>query len=81
MADYNSRTADKFVVRFPDGMRDQVAAAAGEVFTSMNTFVIQAIAEKLDRDKRQDLLLDALAFAATSQHISIRQVTHPAELN
>ena len=70
----DSRTADKFVVRFPDGMRDQVAAAAGEVFTSMNTFVIQAIAEKLDRDKLQEIALIVLARAA-------HQVTQPAELN
>ena len=60
----DSRTADKFVVRFPDGMRDQVAAAAGEVFTSMNTFVIQAVAEKLDRDKLQEIALIVLARAA-----------------
>jgi len=26
--EYGSRDADKFVVRLPDGMRDQVAAAA-----------------------------------------------------
>lgn len=70
----DSRTADKFVVRFPDGMRDQVAAAAGEVFTSMNTFVIQAIAEKLDRDKLQEIALLVLARAA-------QQVTQPTELN
>ena len=70
----DSRTADKFVVRFPDGMRDQVAAAAGEVFTSMNTIIVQAIAEKLDRDKLQEIALLVLARAA-------QQVTHPTELN
>ena len=70
----HSRTADKFIVRFPDGMRDQVATAAGEVFTSMNTFVIQAVAEKLDRDKLQEIALIVLARAA-------HQVTQTAELN
>ena len=70
----DSRTADKFIVRFPDGMRDQVAAAAGEVFTSMNTFVVQAVAEKLDRDKLQEIALIVLARAA-------HQVTQPTELN
>lgn len=70
----DSRTADKFVVRFPDGMRDQVAAAAGEVFTSMNTFVVQAVAEKLDRDKLQEIALIVLARVA-------HQVTQPTELN
>lgn len=70
----DSRTADKFVVRFPDGMRDQVAAAAGEVFTSMNTIIVQAIAEKLDRDKLQEIALLVLARAA-------QQVTQPTELD
>lgn len=70
----DSRTADKFVVRFPDGMRDQVAAAAGEVFTSMNTFVVQAVAEKLDRDKLQEIALIVLARVA-------HQVTQPTELD
>lgn len=70
----DSRTADKFVVRFPDGMRDQVAAAANQEFTSMNTFVIQAIAEKLDRDKLQEIALIVLARVA-------HQVTQPTELN
>jgi len=55
-----SREQDKFVVRMPDGMRDQVAKAADASYTSMNTFVVQAIAEKLDRGRRQELLLDAL---------------------
>jgi len=60
---YNSRTADKFVVRLPDGIRAQVETAAAGEFTSMNTFVIQAIAEKLDRQQRQEVLLDALVAA------------------
>ena len=77
MADYNSRNADKFVVRMPEDMRLQMQRAANKQFSSMNTFIVQALAEKLDRDNRQELLLDALAFAATSQHIHIRQVTHP----
>ncbi|WP_447593610.1 Arc family DNA-binding protein [Aquipseudomonas campi] len=59
----NSRTADKFVVRMPDGVRSRVEAAAGLDHTSMNTFVVQAIEEKLARAKRQELLLDALEQA------------------
>jgi predicted transcriptional regulator len=70
MSAYNSRTADKFMIRLPDDMRAQVEAAAGKQFTSMNTFIVQAIAEKLDHDKRQELLLDALAFAATAMRVS-----------
>ena len=61
----NSRTADKFVVRLPDGMRSQVEDQADDQHISMNTFVIQAIKEKLARGVRQELLLDALERAAS----------------
>ncbi|MBU0792292.1 MAG: Arc family DNA-binding protein [Gammaproteobacteria bacterium] len=57
---YDSRSADKFVVRMPEGMREKVDEAAAEQFFSMNTFIIQAIAEKLDRDNRAQRLIDAL---------------------
>nr|WP_221932087.1 Arc family DNA-binding protein [Pseudomonas mendocina] len=60
----NSRTADKFVVRMPDGVRSRVEAAADLDHTSMNTFAVQAIEEKLARAKRQELLLDALELVA-----------------
>lgn len=59
----SSRDADKFVIRLPYGMRSEVDVAAEDQFTSMNSFILQAIAEKLDRAARQDLLLDALAEA------------------
>ncbi len=60
----DSRTADKFVIRYPEGMRALVSQASFDGYMSMNTYVIQAIAEKLDRDKRQELLLDVLVAAA-----------------
>lgn len=66
----NSRTADKFVVRLPDGVRARVDAAAQLDHTSMNTFFVQAIEEKLARAKRQELLLDALERQVESQGAS-----------
>lgn len=67
----NSRDADKFVVRLPDGMRACVDDAAGAMHTSMNTFVVQAIEEKLARGVRQELLLDALEKAANGPGLVI----------
>lgn len=64
MSRTDSRTADKFVIRMPDGMRNKVDLAAWNLYMSMNSFVIQAIAEKLDRDERQKVLLDILSAAA-----------------
>lgn len=61
-----SRTADKFVVRLPAAMRGKVEKAASQQYTSMNTFIVQAIAEKLDRDQKQQLLLDTLAAKVLS---------------
>jgi hypothetical protein len=45
-------------------MRAKMDLAAWNLYMSMNSFVITAIAEKLDRDQRQELLLDALVAAA-----------------
>lgn len=59
----SSRDADKFVIRLPDGMRSEVEVAADDQFISMNSYILQAIAEKLDREGRQDLLLEALVKA------------------
>ena len=58
-----SRTADKFNARLPDGVRPRIEAAAELDHVSMNTFVVQAIEEKLARGVRQELLLDALQQA------------------
>ncbi len=40
---YNSRTADKFVVRLPDGMRETISALAREDKSSMNTLIVKAL--------------------------------------
>lgn len=66
MADYNSRIADKFVVRLPEGVRDNVQAEAQQAHMSMNNWIVVAIEEKLARAERQELLLDALEAAVNS---------------
>lgn len=58
-----SRDADKFVVRLPDGMRDQVAAAATADDRSMNSLIVKALREYLDMQQRQQVLLGALILA------------------
>lgn len=59
-AAFNARTADKFVVRMPDGMRARVEKLAASQHTSMNTEIIRAIEAHLNGQARQKLLLDAL---------------------
>lgn len=63
---YDSRTADKFVVRLPEGLRDKVDAAAAADDRSMNSIIVQAIKQYLDTQNRQELLLNALASAGAT---------------
>lgn len=65
--EYSSRDADKFVVRLPDGMRDQVAMAANADDRSMNSLIVKAIREYLDLQQRQQVLLGALVLANQMQ--------------
>ncbi|HFQ8052614.1 TPA: CopG family ribbon-helix-helix protein [Pseudomonas putida] len=75
--DYDSRTADKFVVRLPDGMRDQVNAAATADDRSMNSLIVKAIREYLDLQQRQQVLLGALVLANQMQGQQDTQVQQP----
>ncbi|WP_342650883.1 Arc family DNA-binding protein [Pseudomonas sp. REB1044] len=68
--EHDSRTADKFVVRLPDGMRDQVAATAAADERSMNGLIVIAIREYLDRGQRANALLDALTQAAEAKGVN-----------
>ncbi|KAA9181991.1 MULTISPECIES: Arc family DNA-binding protein [Delftia] len=43
-----SRTADQFVVRFPDGMRDQIAALAKANNRSMNAEIVARLQGSLE---------------------------------
>ncbi|MBD1586725.1 Arc family DNA-binding protein [Pseudomonas typographi] len=83
---YNSRSADKFVVRLPDGLREQVEHLAREDATSMNTLFIQATKLLVSGRARQALLLDALEQAVMSgkdpvkAYIQANPEGYPAEL-
>jgi len=75
--EYGSRDADKFVVRLPDGMRDQVAMAANADDRSMNSLIVKAIREYLDLQQRQQVLLGALVLASQMQGQQDTQVQQP----
>lgn len=45
---YSSRTADKFVVRLPDGMRERIAEAARTHHRSMNSEIIARLEVSLN---------------------------------
>lgn len=47
---YSSRTADKFVVRMPNGMRDRIAEVARNQHRSMNSEIIARLESSLHQD-------------------------------
>ncbi|WP_306108710.1 CopG family ribbon-helix-helix protein [Pseudomonas sp. Fl4BN1] len=75
---YDSRTADKFVVRLPDGLRSRVEEAADQLDRSMNSVFIQALRQYLDNQNRQELLLEALAASVSTGQP--KQLADPRDL-
>lgn len=76
--DGKSRTADKINVRLPDGVRDQIIEKCRAEHIAMNTFVVQALEEKLARDAG---LVEALAqlsaeIAKIGAHLGISNGDH-----
>lgn len=63
---YDSRTADKFVVRLPDGLRADIEAAANADDRSMNSVFVKAVRQYLEGQSRQQILLDVLANTVTT---------------
>jgi hypothetical protein len=49
MADTPTRDQNKFIVRFPDGMRDRIAEAAKASGRSMNAEIVYRLGESLNR--------------------------------
>ena len=50
----NSRSADKFVVRFPDDMRDRIAEVAKHNHRSMNSEIVARLESSLKQDQVMD---------------------------
>lgn len=53
-----SRTADKIMIRLPEGMRDQLAAAAERSGLSMNAEVVRRLAKSFEESADQQNLPD-----------------------
>lgn len=48
---YSSRTADKFVVRLPDGMRERIADVARSHHRSMNSEIIHRLEKSISAEE------------------------------
>ena len=69
-----SQTADKFVVRMPEGMRDRIKIRAASSRRTMNSLIIYAIDRALAADENE-----SPATAATVP--GSNTPTHPLERN
>lgn len=67
---FDSRTADKFVARLPDGLRAEIEAIATSSDRSMNSVFVQAVRQYLDNQNRQELLLKALAASVEKNRVN-----------
>lgn len=71
-----SRTAEQFVVRFPDGMRDQIAEAAKNNNRSMNAEIVARLQQSFDT-RDTDLAQDTASAMLKSLSMTI---THAENL-
>lgn len=83
--DYTSRTADKFVVRLPQGMRDRIAEVAKQHHRSMNSEIIARLEHSLldlpslpehpSRQTLNDQQLDALSHPEQELLVLFREMS------
>ncbi len=57
MSEKPVREYDKFMLRFPDGMRDAIAERAKRNGRSMNSEIIQIIEDVLETDKNNEIVI------------------------
>jgi plasmid stability protein len=67
---YSSRTADKFVVRLPDGMRERIAEVARNHHRSMNSEIIARLEQSLIQE---GALGEELSMRLDSPELSLHE--------
>ncbi|MFV3332592.1 Arc family DNA-binding protein [Pseudomonas sp. NY15437] len=67
-----SRTADKFVLRLPDGMRERVAEAAKGSHRSMNSEIISRLELSLESPKSMPLMQPSGELTSDEQRLIAR---------
>ncbi len=59
---YNSRTADKFLLRLPEGLRDRINLAAESNHRSMNCEIIARINGSLELEQKYEEMRQLNSF-------------------
>jgi hypothetical protein len=62
MPPYTSRTADKFVVRLPDGLRERINEAAENNHRSMNGEIVARIDGSMDLERKYEEMRQLNSF-------------------
>lgn len=62
LSSYNSRTADKFVVRLPDGLRERINEAAENNHRSMNGEIVARIDGSMDLERKYEEMRQLNSF-------------------
>lgn len=70
---YSSRTADKFVVRLPDGMREKIAEVARTHHRSMNSEIIS----RLERSMLEDVGDDDVTSSSRVEELAAKLNIQP----
>ncbi len=69
----NSRTADKFVVRLPDGLRNKIAEIAKKNHRSMNSEIVRCLdLQLLGAEETDNQLADSLSRLNDQQLQSLK---------
>ncbi|HDS1792974.1 Arc family DNA-binding protein [Pseudomonas putida] len=77
----NSRTADKFVVRLPDGLRADIAVLAGDNDRSMNSEIVNRLKRSITQDQlneEQTKLISMLLQRITELEAQLQPVAEAA---
>lgn len=73
---YTSRTADKFVVRLPNGMRDRIAEVARTQHRSMNSEIVARLESSLQQEGQHNaddsLRLDSPEISSYERELLMR---------
>lgn len=69
----NSRTANKINVRLPEGMRDQILEKCKAEHIAINSYVVQALEEKLARGAGPTEMLERICtqLSSIAAHLGI----------
>lgn len=74
MSEKQVRDYDKFMLRFPDGMRDAVAERAKRNGRSMNAEIVQIIEDALNSASSAKITLNDEAHRSSNGSLSIEQL-------